>query len=179
LRDILRSITADDYLGDLTAHDMAELRDRRQTCREVETGLSYLRRLVQGHLDVVAAERVRRDEGGDQGDDDLEGLIARLPEQLAGSTRSPGVGRLPSEFGTGAVDEDLSDELDDIITEGRLSEPGLLSDDELRAVTESLEAFERRVSDLRRTLFDRIDAIETELTRRYRTGEASVDSLLP
>jgi hypothetical protein len=35
------------------------------------------------------------------------------------------------------------------------------------------------VSDLRRNLFDRIDAIEAELTRRYRTGEASVDSLLP
>ena len=41
-----------------------------------------------------------------------------------------------------------------------------------------LQAYERRVSDLRRALFDRIDAIENELTRRYRTGEASVDTLL-
>jgi len=45
-------------------------------------------------------------------------------------------------------------------------------------VAESLAGFERTVSALRRTLFDRIDAIEAELTRRYRTGEASVDSLL-
>ena len=39
-------------------------------------------------------------------------VIHRLPELLAGSTRSPGTGRLPSEFGTGAVDEDLAQELD-------------------------------------------------------------------
>lgn len=180
MRDTLRSITADDYLGDLTALDMAELRARRATCREVETGLSYLRRQAQGHLDVVAAERARREAGADASTDgDLEDLIARLPELLAGSTRSPGAGRLPSEFGTGAIDEDLAGELDRIVSEGHLSEPDELTDEQLAAVATSLERYERTVSDLRRNLFDRIDAIEAELTRRYRTGEASVDSLLP
>lgn len=176
MRDTLRSITADDYLGDLTALEMAELRRRRAVCREVETGLSYLRRQAQGRLDVVAAERARREAGG--GGDDLEGLIARLPEVLAGSTRSSGTGRLPSEFGTGAVDDDLAGELDRIVSDAHLSEPDALSDDDLAAAATALERFERTVSDLRRTLFDRIDAIEAELTRRYRTGEASVDSLL-
>ena len=28
----------------------------RAECQEVETGLSFLRRVVQGHLDIVAAE---------------------------------------------------------------------------------------------------------------------------
>ena len=176
MRDTLRSITADDYLGDLTGLEMAELRSRRAACREVETGLSYLRREAQGRLDVVAAERARRDAGTEG---DLEDLIARLPELLAGSTRSPGTGRLPSEFGTGAIDEDLAVELDRIVSESHLSELDRLTDEQLAAVATSLERFERTVSDLRRTLFDRIDAIETELTRRYRTGEASVDSLLP
>ena len=178
VRDTLRTITADDYLGDLTALDIDELRARRATCREVETGLSYLRRLAQGRLDVVAAEQALRNEGGHSGADDLEELIARLPELLAGSTRSPGVGRLPSEFGTGVIDEDLADELDEIISTSHVSEPDQLGDEELASVATSLEAFERRVSDLRRALFDRIDAIEAELTRRYRTGEATVDSLL-
>jgi len=176
VRDTLRSITADDYLGDLTALDMDDLRARRATCREVETGLSYLRRQAQGRLDVVAAEQARREAGGGSGD--LEDLIARLPELLAGSTRTPGVGRLPSEFGTGAVDEDLAEELDRVDAETGLSQPDQLSDAELAAAAEAFGAFERMLSDLRRTLFDRIDAIEAELTRRYRTGEASVDSLL-
>lgn len=178
MRDTLRTITADDYLGDLTSLDMGELRARRATCQEVETGLSYLRRLAQGRLDVAAAERARRDDDAPGSGDDLEDLIARLPELLAGSTRSPGVGRLPSEFGTGVIDEDLAAELEEIITTGHLSEPDQLDDDELVEVVTALEAYERRVSDLRRSLFDRIDAIEAELTRRYRTGEASVDSLL-
>jgi hypothetical protein len=178
VRETLRTITADDYLGDLTALEMRELRARRATCQDVETGLSYLRRMVQGRLDVAEAERARRADRTPSGDDDLEDLIARLPELLAHSTRSPGNGRLPSAMGTGDIDEDLSDELDEIATTGRLSEPDQLSDDELAAVVSALEAFERRVSDLRRALFDRIDAIEAELTRRYRTGEASVDSLL-
>jgi len=177
VRDTLRSIIAGDDLGDLTVLDMAELRTRRATCQEVETGLSYLRRQAQGHLDVVAAERAQRDEGGSG--DDLEDLIARLPELLAGSTRSPGVGRMPSEFGTGQIDPDLADELDDIITSSHLTDPGQLDDEQLAAVTTALDEYERKVSDLRRALFDRIDAIEAELTRRYRTGEASVDSLLP
>ncbi len=178
MRDTLRTILADDYLGDLTALDMAELRARRSTCQEIETGLSYLRRLAQGRLDVVGAERARRAEGGTGSGDDLEDLIERLPEVLAASTRAPGVGRLPSEFGTGVVDEDLADELDDIVSAGHLDEPDEIGDDELDQVAGALGAYERKVSDLRRSLFDRIDAIEAELTRRYRTGEASVDSLL-
>jgi hypothetical protein len=178
VRETLRTITADDYLGDLTALDMRELRARRATCQDVETGLSYLRRMVQGRLDVAEAERARRADRTPSGDDDLEDLIARLPELLAHSTRSPGNGRLPSAMGIGDIDEDLADELDQIATTGRLSEPDQLTDDELAAVVTALEGFERQVSDLRRALFDRIDAIEAELTRRYRTGEASVDSLL-
>ena len=38
--------------------------------------------------------------------------------------------------------------------------------------------FEQRVSHDRRERFDRLDALSAELVRRYRDGEASVDSLL-
>lgn len=176
MRDELRSILDEDYLGDITAMALDELRARRAACTKVETGLSYLRRLAQGRLDVASAERARRNEGAST--DDLEELIARLPELLAGSTRAPGLGRLPSDMGTGTVDADLADELDGIAARANLDDPSQLDDARLDAVTEELRAFERRVSDLRRQLFDRIDAIEAELTRRYKTGEASVDSLL-
>lgn len=172
----LDSILADDYLGDVSSLDIAEVRERRAACKEVETGLSYLRRLVQGRLDVVAAERDRRSEGGSG--EDLEDLITRLPKLLAGSTRSPGTGRLPQSLGTGTVDDDLAAELDDIIGHTHLREPDRLSDDELQTAADELAEFERRVSDQRRSLFDRIDALEAELTRRYKSGEASVDSLL-
>jgi hypothetical protein len=45
-------------------------------------------------------------------------------------------------------------------------------------VHDRLEALEREISDRRRQFFDRIDTLQAEITRRYRTGEASVESLL-
>jgi hypothetical protein len=53
-----------------------------------------------------------------------------------------------------------------------------LSDEALHQVHDQLEALEREVSDRRRQFFDRIDTLQAEITRRYRTGEASVESLL-
>ena len=172
----LDQILAEDPSGDLSGLDIAEVRRRRAECQEIETGLSYLRRLVQGRLDVVTAEQARRAEGGGSGD--LEDLIARLPELLAESTRTPGTGRLPQSIGEVTVDEELGAELDEIISHGHLTDIGELDDDALSSAREELVEFEHRVSGLRRAMFDRIDALEAELTRRYRTGEASVDSLL-
>jgi hypothetical protein len=55
--------------------------------------------------------------------------------------------------------------------------PGL-STDALGALGDRLADLEREVSDRRRELFASIDALQAELTRRYRTGEADVESLL-
>ena len=44
------------YLGDLPGRSMDEVRAMRAECQEVETGLSLLRRLVQGRLDIVGLE---------------------------------------------------------------------------------------------------------------------------
>ena len=176
MSDTLDQILAEDYLGDVSALDITEVRSRRAECKEVETGLSYLRRMVQGRLDVVSAELSRRADGGAEAD--LEDLISRLPELLAASTRMPGTGRLPQSIGTGHVDPGLAAELDEIMSHSRLTDVSEVADDDLRAARAELSEFEHKVSGLRRELFDRIDALEAELTRRYRTGEASVDSLL-
>jgi hypothetical protein len=45
-------------------------------------------------------------------------------------------------------------------------------------MADALSALEVRVSGCRRDLFERIDALQAEITRRYKTGEATVDSLL-
>ena len=53
-----------------------------------------------------------------------------------------------------------------------------IDDGTLVDLQDRLTDFEHRVSERRRAYFDRIDALQAELTRRYRTGEASVDNLL-
>jgi hypothetical protein len=164
------------YLGDLEARSMDEVRSMRAACQEVETGLSLLRRLVQGRLDIVGVELQRRAEGGDPSD--LPDLIARLPEVLSDRTHAPGVGRLPQWMAPGELPVALEAELDGIVSAGHLADLPSVDDSTLRGMADQLGAFEEKVSGQRHALFERIDALQAEITRRYKTGEASVDSLL-
>ncbi len=172
----LDALLAPDYLGDVTARPMDEVRTMRADCQEVETGLSMLRRVVQGRLDIVGLELARRAEGGDPAD--LPDLIARLPELLSDRTRATGVGRLPQLMAPGELPAALEAELDGILGAGKLADLPALDESVLRTLADELAAFERTVSRHRQALFDRIDALQAEITRRYKTGEATIDALL-
>ena len=172
----LDRILGPEYLGDLEHRAIADVRQMRAESQEIETGLSYLRRLIQGRLDIVGAERQRRAEGREPGD--LSDLISQLPEILSDRTRSPGVGRLPQIPAPGETEPGMTARLDAILGERDLESLPRLSDDDLDRMTADLDELEREVSDLRRQVFDCIDALQAEITRRYRTGEANVESLL-
>jgi len=164
------------YLDGLRARPMEEIRDMRAESQHVETGLSMLRRIVQGRLDIVGMELTRRAEGGEPGD--LPDLIARLPEVLADRTHAPGVGRLPQVMAPGELPSGLQDELDSIVGVAELTDLSRLDDATLRGTADRLARFEQKVSEQRKALFGAIDALQAEITRRYKTGEASVDTLL-
>ena len=172
----LEHLLAPGYLDDLEGRSLEDLRAMRAECQEVETGLSLVRRLVQGHLDIVTIERTRRVEGGEPGD--LTDLLARLPEVLADRTQAPGVGRLPAQMAPGELDPALEAELVDLVGAGGVLDPSAADDAELARLTEALGALEADVSARRRALFERLDAVQEEIARRYRTGDASVDTLL-
>lgn len=166
----LNRVLADDYLADLEGRSVPDLRALRADCQSVENKLSYLRRLVQGRLDIVSGERQRRQGGGAPGD--TAGLIEQLPKILADRVRGPGTGRLPATFEPGELDGTLVERLN-VIGDGDDA-----SDEVLEAAVISLTELEGEVSSFRRAMFDRIDRIETELTARYRDGSAHVDDLL-
>lgn len=172
----LDRILGPEYLGDLEHAAITDVRQMRAECQEIETGLSYLRRLIQGRLDIVGAERQRRAEGREPGD--LSDLISRLPEILADRTRAPGFGRLPQILAPGETEPELTARLDVIVGDHDLESLATQDDAELDRMREDLDALEREVSNRRREVFDRIDALQAEITRRYRTGEASVETLL-
>ncbi|MEI7593817.1 MAG: hypothetical protein WCK41_11420 [Actinomycetes bacterium] len=165
-----------DYLANLEGRSMDEIRAMRDECVDVETGLSYLRRMVQGPLDIVKSELQRRAIGGESAD--RATLIGDLPAILADGPRTPGNGRLLDTIGPTHLDPALSAELDIIVGHGVIASLSTLDDDALSALQRSLSDFEMRVSELRRGSFERIDVLQAELIRRYRTGEATVDGLL-
>jgi hypothetical protein len=48
------------FLDDLEALSLQELRERRHDAEQEDADLSYIRRLLQGRLDIIRAERDRR-----------------------------------------------------------------------------------------------------------------------
>lgn len=172
----LRDVTDAAYLDGLGEWPIEEVRARRDEANEVETGLSYLRRIVQGRLDIVVSEQHRRQTGGPPGD--VAALIDQLPAILSEHVRAPGLGRLPALMGPGHLDPAVEAKLHEILPAARLSALPDLDDAELGQCADGLNDLERSVSSRRKTVFDVVDCLQAEIVRRYRTGEATVDSLL-
>ncbi len=173
---VLDRILADDYLAGLEERPVAELRALRTECQGIETQLSYLRRLVQGRHDIVTGEIDRRSRGGDRYD--VSDLVDRLPEILADRIHAPGPGRLTPSMEPGDFSGSLADRLTEISERVPIESPAEADDEALAGVAADLSELEHEVSGLRRQLFDRIDTLQAEITRRYRSGEARVDDIL-
>lgn len=176
----LEHLTAPAYLAGLTTIPIERVRAMRADCQAVENALSYVRRLAQGRLDIVGAELERRREGGDPAN--LRELIGRLPDILAdrvhGGGGGGGFGRPPSDLSTDDIVATFSGELDEIMSPAAVGSVAELSDAELEAIRDRLATFERATSERRHAMHDVIDTLQAEITRRYRTGEATVDTLL-
>ncbi len=164
-----------DYLGDLKAHSIDEIRHMRAECQQVEDSLSYLRRLVQGRLEVVSADLRCREETGRPADPAT--LVKELPKILGDRVHAPGFGRPPGRL-IPPDDDRITAELDAVLDAEGLASLGDRSDDQVRELADRLTELERRVSSDRRALHERLDALQGEVARRYKAGEVSVDSLL-
>jgi hypothetical protein len=183
--------------GDLSQVSVEELRARREACDRAEFALSYVRRVLQGELDIVAAELEARSRGvrGDTGR-----LIEELPNILAGSrarTPTPERAHEPRLTMAGVSGEGWTEHsdlaLEELVVEvlsaelkaDAASQPvlpganlGAFGDEELRALAESLHGAEKNVSARRRGLHDQIDKLQAEIVDRYKGGMADADSLL-
>ena len=146
----------------------------RDEVRGIEDNVSYRRRIIQGRLDIVANDMRRRASGGSPGD--LGTLVEQLPDILSDRVTAGGTGRLPS--GLIPPDDDVTADLDQVAGPDVLGDLPQLDDDDVAELAQPIGALERQVSDYRRGLFSRIDALNAELARRYGNGEADPGGLL-
>lgn len=173
MNDPLATLLADDALDDIGSRPMAQLRSFRFDASRVEGDISLIRRIAQGRLDIIGHEVRRR--AGDADPGQLNDLLYDLPEILAdpGEAGAPS-GRAVEINAPGEVAAAMGARLDAVISPRELSGVGELADDRLLAVFQRVEAMEEELSQLRRRLHDRIDAVQQEIGRRYRDGEASI-----
>ncbi len=179
----LQRLLSDDLLADLPTRPMEDLRSIRNELTRGEGDVSLVRRIAQGRLDIVGREVGRRSGGAAPGppSDEPTELLFAMPDILAdgdGTARSAGAARLTPVDEPGPVALASIEALDGVASPQELSGVGDLDGEGLAALFERLRAFEIELSTVRRTLHERIDRLQDEIARRYRDGEASVDTLL-
>ncbi len=183
---------------------LPELRTLRRDAQRDEADLSYVRRLLQGRIDILRAELARR--GG-----------LRAPSAMSGAPLVSGLGTSPGlrpagarGAGSGSGGASVVDRLAEILTDAparhrssarhvtvgtpygeeyrrlaadmlaevELSDLEARTDDELGAGMGRLVRYEQQVSRRRQRLQRTADDCSAEIARRYRDGEAQVDDLL-
>ncbi|MCA6094896.1 AmfC protein [Streptomyces sp. SCA3-4] len=154
---------------------LPELRAMRREARRDEADLSYVRRLLQGRIDILRAELARRAAPESPAVERL--LVDRLTEILSDG---PSAHRSSARHVTLGPPhgEEYRRLAEDMLSEVELSDLGARTDRELREGMGRLEAYERQVSVRRQGLQRTADDCSAEMARRYREGEAQVDDLL-
>jgi hypothetical protein len=167
-------VLSDGFLDSLTEIPLDEVRARRGEAEQEEADLSYVRRLLQGRLDILRAELSRRSDGGDHGS-----LVDQLAAILSdGPTSAPhGLGRHVT-VEPSRVDEHRR-AVEQLVADVGISDVVSLDNDGLREALARIEEYERAVSHNRRRVQEAMDTCTAEIARRYKSGEASVDDLLP
>ena len=198
----LQRLMAPEMLADLRAEQLPRLRDLRVQLTQAEGDISFVRRVTQGRLDIVGHEVARRErratgeEDADEGPEmaSASGLLFDMPDILTDASRAAAESRvspadledvphtMPSRMvrvmEPGDIALSLIDDLDRVASPSDLARVEQLAQGDLADLFDRLRTFELDLSSSRRTLHDRIDRIQDEIARRYRDGEATVDSLL-
>ncbi|GAQ52349.1 hypothetical protein [Streptomyces acidiscabies] len=156
---------------DLSRLSLVELRDLRRDALRDEADLSYVRRLLQGRIDILRAELACR------GTAVVGGVVERLSEILAdGPARYRSSARHVT-LGT-PQGEEYRKLAAEMLGEVELSDLSARTDGELSEAMGRLETYEQEVSRRRQGLQRAADDCGGEITRRYREGEAQVEDLL-
>jgi len=156
--------------ADLGALRLPELRGLRRDSQRDEADLSYVRRLVQGRIDILRAELARRRDPESPVVDRLSEILADTPSLHRSSARHVTLSTPRSDEYRKLAAETLA--------EVELSDLDARTDEELHTAMGRLVRYEQQVSRRRSRLQRTADDCSAEIARRYRDGEAQVDDLL-
>ncbi|GAA2234675.1 aerial mycelium formation protein [Streptomyces indiaensis] len=172
-------LPSDRSAPELPALSLPELRTLRREAQRDEADLSYLRRLLQGRIDILRAEVARRTPAGDASATAPEegSVVERLAEILRDD---PARHRSSARHVTLSTPqgEEYRRLAAEMLAEVELSDLDARTDLELNTAMGRLERHEQQVSRRRRRLQRTADECSSEIARRYREGEAHVDDLL-
>ena len=147
------------FLVGLESAPLEDLRERREDAEQEEVYLSYVRRLIQGRIDIAEAERRRRASGSTGSI--LDQLVEILTDDNATTT---GSGR-HLDVEPSRVDEHRR-VVERVVSDARMSDVSVLSDDQLDGVLRVLREHEEHASTLRRQVQTVVDTLSDVIGRR-------------
>ena len=165
------------YLDAVAQRTTDEVRRMRDECEEEESGISFARRVLQGRLDILRADALRRQR--ESGDSEDGSLLAALPTILSDDPPVSMVRARVTRFLVPPSVQYHRREVERLVDEEVLAHVSDRSTAELSELVARLAAKEVELSAVRRELLARLDRLQEELTRRYREGEADVREVLP
>ncbi|MFD7687308.1 aerial mycelium formation protein [Streptomyces sp. NPDC059781] len=169
----------DRAVHDLIVLSLAELRTVRRDAQRDEADLSYVRRLLQGRIDILRAELARRlpQEAPSVVAPGEASVVERLGEILRDTPARHRSSARHVTLGT-PQGEEYRRLAAETLAEVELSDLGARTDGELNTAMGRLVLCEQQVSRRRQRLQRTADECGAEIARRYRDGEAQVDDLL-
>lgn len=170
------SLPAEPAEPDLARLSLPELRVLRRDAQRDEADLSYVRRLLQGRIDILRAELARRGRASVPAPADAS-VVERLSEIL---TDAPARQRSSARHVTLGTphNEEYGQLAAEMLAEVELSDLQARTDLELSTAMGRLVRYEQEISHHRHHLQRTADDCSGEIARRYRVGEAQVDDLL-
>ena len=155
---------------ELASLHLPELRSLRRRSQQEEADLSYVRRLLQGRIDILSAELERRAGPESPVVDRLSEILADMPSRVRSSARHVTL-RTPQS-------EEYRKLAEEMLSEVALSDLEARTDAELHEALGRLVRYEQHVSRRRQQMQRTADDCSAEIARRYRDGEAQVEDLL-
>jgi len=165
-------VLSEDYLTALGEQSLAEVRALRDEAEQEEVDLSYIRRLLQGRMDIVRAELSRRD--GKTTGSLVDGLAQTLADVPRAAAR--GLGR-HTTVEPSRVDSHRRS-VEALVADVDLTDTAARDSASLDRALQVLAAEEKVISGKRREVQAVMDACQAEITRRYRVGEADIATRL-
>jgi hypothetical protein len=153
------------YLDGIDEGSVDDVREKLRAAREEEESLSYVRRLLHGRADLLAAELASRD--GGRAVNGIDGLSSALGMETGGSRG----GRPSSGLRAAAVAGRR--EAERVISDDHLARLHELSKEELKAAADRVKSAADEIAAMRKRLFAVIDRLEAELAERYKSGVAT------
>ena len=166
-------VLAPDFTGDVDALTDDELSQRHDDARQEETDLSYVRRLLQGRLDLLRSEQTSRAAGATPGEHRTDDeLVEQLKRVLADGSERGAIDSRYLDVEPSRVGEHRR-AVEALVADVEISDVTHLDDDRLAEAVARLADMEQKVSQTRHEAQRVLDTLAAELTARVERGSRS------